>query len=75
MKKFKTLKIIFIFFSFLFFPVFIYAYIDPGTGSYFLQLIIAAFIGFSFAIRLFWTKIKNFLSFIFSKKKNIDNEG
>ncbi len=75
MKKMRRIKIIFILFSFFFFPVCIYAYIDPGTGSYFIQLLIAAFVGISFAIRLFWTKIKSFLSFIFSRKKNIDDEG
>lgn len=72
MKKLKRLTIIFTFFSFsfLFFPKFIYAYIDPGTGSYIVQLIIAAFIAISFVIRVFWIKIKTFFSLIFLKKKH-----
>jgi len=31
----------------------LYCYIDPGTGSYFIQLIIAGLIGVPFAIKLF----------------------
>jgi len=46
----------------------LYCYIDPGTGSYIIQLIIAGLIGVSFAIKLFWKKIKNFFTKIFSKK-------
>jgi uncharacterized membrane protein YfcA len=36
-----------------------YAYIDPGTGSYLLQLLIGALLGALFAIKVFWRKIKN----------------
>jgi putative flippase GtrA len=43
-------------------PVTLSAYIDPGTGSYILQLLIAAFVGISFTIKLFWKKIKKFFS-------------
>jgi hypothetical protein len=45
-----------------------YAYIDPGTGSYFLQLLIASLLGAAFAIKVFWKNIKSFLSNLFSKK-------
>ncbi len=38
-------------------PVCALAYIDPGTGSYVLQLIIAALVGASFTIKIFWKKI------------------
>ncbi len=38
------------------------AYIDPGTGSYILQLIIAAFVGVSFTVKIFWKRIKRFFS-------------
>ena len=44
------------------------AYIDPGTGSYVIQLLIAAFIGISFSIKIFWKKIVRF----FSKKSRPD---
>ena len=35
-----------------------FAYIDPGTGSFLIQGLIAAVIGASVAIKLFWHKIK-----------------
>lgn len=34
------------------------AYIDPGTGSFLVQGIIAAVVGAGFAIKLFWHRIK-----------------
>jgi hypothetical protein len=44
------------------------AYLDPGTGSYVFQVLIAAFIGGLFTIRIYWRKIKHFLLH-FSKKQ------
>ncbi len=35
-----------------------FAYIDPGTGSFLLQGIIAAVIGAGVTIKLFWHRIK-----------------
>ena len=32
-------------------------YIDPGTGSYVLQIAIAFLIGLAFSIKVFWKKI------------------
>ena len=37
-----------------------HAYLDPGTGSYILQLVIASLLGISFAIKVYWGKIKTF---------------
>ncbi len=39
-----------------------HAYVDPGTGSYFLQILIAGLLGAAFAVKLYWRKIKNFLA-------------
>ena len=36
------------------------AYLDPGSGSYLLQLLIAGLLGGMFAIRASWGRIKNF---------------
>jgi len=36
------------------------AYIDPGTGSYMLQLVLAALLGGLFALKIFWKNIKSF---------------
>jgi len=44
-----------------------FAYIDPGTGSYFLQLLIAGLLGAFFAIKIFWKNIKTSLTNLFSK--------
>lgn len=33
------------------------AYIDPGTGSFVVQGIIAAVVGASFALKVFWRRI------------------
>jgi len=44
-------------------------YIDPGTGSYVLQIAIAFFIGLAFSVKVFWKKISAFLRKTFSSKK------
>ena len=46
-----------------------YAYLDPGTGSYFLQIIVATLLGAMYAIKQFLYKIKLFCINIFSKFK------
>ena len=38
------------------------AYIDPGTGSFVIQGIIAAVVGAGFAIKMFWHRIKSTLT-------------
>ena len=53
----------------LVFPQKAHAYLDPGTGSYILQLLIAALIGAIFAVKLFWNNIKIFLKRLFYKGK------
>jgi hypothetical protein len=49
-------------------PVCGYSYIDLGSGSYIIQLLIAGFVGFSLSIRIFWKKIRS----RFSKKTKTD---
>ena len=44
------------------------AYIDPGTGSLVLQMIVAGVVGAGFAIRIFWKHIRTFFFGLFSKK-------
>ena len=38
------------------------AYIDPGTGSFVVQGIIAAVVGAGVAVKLFWHRIKSALT-------------
>lgn len=52
-----------------FFPNYAYSYIDPGTGSYIIQIVIAAFVAVSFMVKIYWLKIKNFIGRLFSKKE------
>lgn len=46
----------------------VYAYIDPGTGSYLIQILLASIFGSLFFIKLFWSKIKSFFTKLFSRK-------
>jgi hypothetical protein len=39
----------------------ILAYLDPGSGSYMLQLLIAAALGGLLLLRLYWAKVKSFV--------------
>ena len=58
------------------FPHKAYAYLDPGTGSYILQLVLGFLLGGVFAIKIFWTKIKTFLKkLVFKKKKSEQLDG
>jgi uncharacterized protein HemY len=49
------------------FPQYAYSYIDPGTGSYVIQIIIAAFVAVSFMVKVYWLKIKKFFRRLFFK--------
>jgi hypothetical protein len=49
------------------------AYLDPGSGSFLLQLAIAALLGLGVALRASWGKIKGWFG-IKSKPKEDDDE-
>ena len=51
-----------------------FGYIDPGTGSYVIQMLLAALFGALFAIKVFWTRLKSFFRSIFSKVNNEKHE-
>jgi len=44
------------------------AYLDPGTGSYIFQLLIASFLGVGFLMRNWLGRIKGKILSIFTKK-------
>lgn len=50
------------------------AYIDPATGSYVLQMLIAGLVGAGFAVGVFWKGIVQFFADRFSKKKRRTGE-
>jgi len=54
----------------LLFPSYAYGYIDPGTGSYIFQIVVAAFVAVSFAVKVYWHKIKKLVGRLLAKKKN-----
>jgi O-antigen/teichoic acid export membrane protein len=45
----------------------IYAYIDPGTGSFVLQAIVAAVVGSLFTVKLYWGRIRDYIVRRFSR--------
>lgn len=48
-----------------------FCYIDSGSGSYIIQVIIALILGIGYSFKLYWAKIKS----IFSKNsEKIENE-
>jgi len=49
---------------------FAYAYLDPGTGSYILQLVMAGLLGALLALKIFWRNIKAYLSNLFGKNRD-----
>lgn len=52
---------------FLFFTKPAYAYLDPGSGSYMLQLLLGSLLGLSYLIKTKWRKIKHIILSILTK--------
>lgn len=46
-----------------------FLYLDPGSGSVLLQVLIALILGIGIAVRVQWARIKS----VFSPKKNTDS--
>ena len=44
------------------------AYIDPGTGSFMIQLLIGTALGSLFVVKMFWRRITGFLGGLFGRK-------
>jgi hypothetical protein len=42
-------------------------YIDPGAGSIIIQVVLGALVAISFALKLFWSKIKIFFKKVFRR--------
>ena len=64
----KILNIIVLSFLFcLFCPQKVYAYLDPGSMSFIIQIILAIIAGGIFGAKLFWKNIKSFFKNVFSK--------
>ncbi len=50
-----------------------YAYLDPGTFTYFLQILIAGLVGISVTIKLYWSSIISFFKNNPYKNNNTEN--
>lgn len=49
-----------------------FGYIDPGTGSFILQVLLGSLLGTAFAVKMFWRQIRHFFVSVFSKRKKKD---
>jgi hypothetical protein len=45
-----------------------YAYLDPGSASYTLQMVIALALSAAFVIKTYWSKLKRFVSGLFNPR-------
>ena len=63
------LRILFLSLTFLALARPAHAYLDPGTGSYFVQILLAGIAGGGYLIVSSWSKIRSFLSSVFKKKE------
>lgn len=66
--------VLFSLFVYLFLSAKAHAYLDPGSGSYIFQLIVAALFGALFGIKIFWSRIKQFFVNLFSRNKINNNK-
>jgi len=51
------------------------AYLDPGSGSFFLQLLLATLMGALFLVGAYWKKVKSFVRNLFSKHQEEGENG
>ena len=50
------------------------AYIDPGTGSYLFQMLMAGLLSSMFAVKMFWRNIRVYFSRFFSQNNSQKHE-
>lgn len=77
MTYFKSLITMFalLILAYLIYPQKAHAYIDPGTGSIIIQVLIAAFFGALFAVKMSWKRIKIFFNSLFSTGSKREKAG
>jgi hypothetical protein len=51
-----------------------HAYLDPGSGSYMLQILLGTLVAGFFAIKQYWHRLKYFFKERFGKKEDQDHE-
>lgn len=48
----------------------LFAYLDPGTGSYLIQIIVGGVLGVGIVLKAYWSKIRS----LFKKNKKQETE-
>lgn len=66
--KISKMAILYAFLLFLIFTPHAHAYLDPGTGSYVLQIVAAVFLAGTVVIKGFWKNIRDIFEKLFSRK-------
>lgn len=56
------------------FPCGVQAYIDPGTGSIIIQVLIGVIVSGMLVGKIFWNRIKAFVMSLFTKRNKYDKE-
>ena len=51
-------------------PATAYAYLDPGTGSFILQMVIAGLLGAMLYVRLAWDRTRQFFTRLFFRRSS-----
>ena len=51
-----------------------FAYLDPGTGSFLLQMLIAGFFGFLVTIKSWWGFVAGYFAGLFARKPAKDTD-
>jgi hypothetical protein len=51
-----------------------YAYLDPGSGSYIFQLLIASLVGLAFLLKVYWGRIRAFFTALFSRGEKVEEK-
>lgn len=69
-----TFSILFIFCFFFMLATPARAYLDPGSGSFIFQIIIAAILGGIFSIKQYYSKIKSFIFKTSAKNNNREKQ-
>jgi hypothetical protein len=49
-------------------PSVAHAYLDPGSGSYVLQILLAGIVAGLFTLKLFWVRVLGFFSNLFGRR-------
>ena len=70
----KTILFILSLISTLTFPNHAHAYLDPGSGSYMLQILLGTLVAGFFAIKQYWHRLKYFFKERFGKKEDKRHE-